>query len=304
MPASSSLSGLLLLMRPAEWSKSLGNMVLAAIIASFVLSAHLSVALFIAGFVSIAILWSGLYALNDYTDWRKDAMHPVKKNRPIPSGLVSPPAALLFSLSLLALSFAIALLFSLGALFIICLLAMVANQLLYTMKPFSFKQRPVLDLASGAMVNPLFRYYAGWVLFVPAFNSPLLPLLFIVGLQFGGYGLYRLSAKGFEGKRSIGSSAMLFGEKKLKRVYYIALAVAGLSYLAMCLNSVLRFRAASLGFLPLPFLALAAAMLLAAPFYKTALTNPQHMDLRRMYWMVYAQNLLFIAGMVGLYLFL
>ena len=304
MPAKDFFMGLVHLMRPAEWSKSLGNMVLAVIIASFLFNAFLLPTKFVLGFVSIALLWSGLYALNDYTDWQKDAMHAVKKRRPIPSGNVSPAIALVFSIALLIFSFAIGWFLLSNKLFILCLLAMLANQLLYTLKPWNFKKRPILDLVSGSMVNPIFRYYAGWVLFVPAFNSPLLPLLFVVGLQLGGYGLYRMSGKKFEKKQSYKSSVVLFGEKKLRVAYYIALAIAGLSFIGLCLNSIYLVEKQLLGFLPLEFLALGLIMLLAAPFYKKALKDPKNMNMRKMYWLVYAQNLVFIAGMVALYLIL
>ncbi len=304
MPVSNFLLGLLHLMRPAEWSKSLGNMVLATITAAYVLYAVPSLFTFLLGFASIALLWSGLYTLNDYTDWQRDALHAVKRKRPIPSGIVPPNIALAFSIALLVLSFAIAWIFSLGILFIVCLLAMLTNQLLYTIKPWNFKKRPILDLISGSMVNPLFRYYAGWVLFVPAFNSPLLPLLFIVGLQFGGYGLYRMSGKDFEKKQEYRSSVVLFGEKRLRRIYYIALLIAGLSYALLCINSIYLISPLLLGFLPLPFLGLAAIMLLTTPLYKSALKRPQEMDMGKMYRLTYAQNLVFIAGMVALYIFL
>jgi len=298
------VSGLLHLMRPAEWSKSLGNMVLAAIVAAYVLGTQPELLRFVLGFASVALLWGGLYALNDFTDWQKDSLHPVKRKRAIPSGAVSPIMGLVFSIALLVASFAIALVFSLGMLFILCLLVMLANQLFYTLKPWNFKKRPILDLVSGSMVNPLFRYYAGWVLFMPAFNSPLLPLLFVVGLQLGGYGLYRLSGKKFEKSQSYKSSAVLFGERNLKLVYYAALGIAGLSFIGLCVNSVAAVSPKLLGRLPFPFLALGAIMLVVAPLYKTALRKPQEMDMRKMYCITYAQNLVFIAGMAVLYFLL
>ena len=46
------------------------------------------------------------------------------------------------------------------------------------------KKVPIVDLISGSAINPIFRFYSGWVLLTQAFNAPLLPLVFIVGLQF------------------------------------------------------------------------------------------------------------------------
>ena len=304
MQLKESALALLQLMRPAEWSKSLGNMVLATIVASYVLYARPELITFLLGFVSVALLWSGLYTLNDYTDWQKDAMHAVKKRRPIPSGRVKPGEAFWFAFLLIAASLILASQAGLGKLFVICLFIMLANQLLYTLKPWNLKKRPILDLISGSMVNPIFRYYAAWVLFVPAFNSPVLPLIFIVGLQLGGYGLYRMSGKSFEKKQSYTSSVVLFGEKNLRAIYYTALTISGLSFIVLCANSILKISPVLLGFLPVEFLALALIMLFALPFYKTALKQPEKMNMRKMYWLVYAQNLVFIAGMVVLYLLL
>ena len=101
------LYGLLQLMRPMEWSKSIGNMAIAAITAGIVLHAGLDPIRFIWGFASVALLWSGLYALNDYTDKKADAMHPVKKLRAIPSGKVSAGTALIFAILLVFISLSI-----------------------------------------------------------------------------------------------------------------------------------------------------------------------------------------------------
>jgi len=282
--------GLLQLMRPLEWSKSFGNMAIAAVTAGLWVHAQLDPLRFLVGFAAVALLWSGLYALNDYTDRKADALHSVKKLRPIPSGRVSPKAALAFSLLLVFASLAIALYIDWAGLFTVCILAMLANQLLYTMKPFCFKKRPVVDLISGSLVNPIFRFYAGWVLFVPAFNAPLLVLLFILGVQFGGFGLYRMSSKSHEKKLGLKSSVVLFGEKNIKRAAYISLAVGAISYLL-----------ATLTVLPITYLYWGLAMLLALPLYKTALRNPQEIDMKKMYRTIYAQYLVFIAGFIILY---
>ncbi|MBN2067835.1 MAG: UbiA family prenyltransferase [Candidatus Diapherotrites archaeon] len=283
--------GLLQLMRIPEWSKSFGNMAIAAVTAGIALGVEIEPVRFLAGFAALALLWSGLYSLNDFTDRKADALHDVKKKRPIASGLVSPAAGLAFSLALILAGFAIA--FSLESfLFLVCMAAMFINQVMYTMKPFSLKKRPALDLVSGSLVNPIFRFYSGWVLFVPAFNAPLLMLIFVVGLQFGGFGLYRMSSKTHEKGLGLRSSVVLFGEKNLRRLAYVSLAIAGLSYIIACF-----------AILPISYLFLGIAMLLPAPLYKTALKRPQEMDMRRMYWTTYAHYMAFIAGFVILYPF-
>jgi 4-hydroxybenzoate polyprenyltransferase len=168
---------------------------------------------------------------------------------------------------------------------------MFLNQLLYTTKPFCFKKRPVVDLVSGSLVNPVFRFYAGWVLFVPAFNAPLLVLLFILGIQFGGFGLYRMSSRGHEKKLGLKSSVVMFGEKNLKALAYVALAIGAISYVL-----------AALTVLPITYLYWGLAMLLFAPLYRTALTKPEEINMKKMYWLVYLQYTVFIAGFIALYL--
>jgi 4-hydroxybenzoate polyprenyltransferase len=284
------LYGLLGLMRPMEWSKSFGNMAIAAVTASFFMGVLLSEARFLIGFASVALLWSGLYTLNDYTDRKADAIHPDKKNRAIPAGMVSAKTALAFSILLISASLAIAFFAVKSTLFIACILAMLANQWLYTMKPWNFKKRPVLDMVSGSLVNPIFRFYAGWVLFIPAFNAPLQILAFILGVQLGGFCLYRMYSKEHEKKLGMKSSVVLFEEKNLKRISYAALAVGALSYVYSALTV-----------LPIKYLFWGLAMLLAIPFYKNALKKPQDIEHKPMYRLTYLQYLVFIAGFVALY---
>ena len=292
--------GLLQLMRPLEWSKTFGNMLIAAVTAGIMIQADASflttsgpdITRFLIGFASLALLWSGLYALNDYTDRKADALHPEKKKRAIPSGKVPAKAALAFSLTLVAASIIVALYVNQTGLFLICVLAMLANQLMYTLKPFSLKKRPVVDLISGSLINPIFRFYAGWVLFVPAFNAPIEVLLFLLGIQFGGFGLYRMYSKDHEKRLGLKSSVVVFGGKALRRLSYIALAIGGLSYLYATF-SVLR----------ISYLFLGLAMALSLPFYKKGLKNPQSIDHNKTYHMIYLQYMIFLAGFLLLYWF-
>ncbi len=247
---------------------------------------------FLLGFVSLAFLWSCLYALNDYTDRHADALHDVKKKRAIPAGKVPEKIALLFSVLLVSASIATAFYVNGFGLLMVCVLIMLANQILYTMKPFNLKKRPVVDLISGSLINPIFRFYAGWVLFIPSFNAPIAVLLFILGFQFGGYNLYRTSSKDHEEKLGLKSSVVLFGEKNMKLVAYAALTIGALSYII-----------ASLTILPITYLGLGFLMLLATPFYLSALKDPQAIDMKKMYWLIYIQYAVFIAGFVLLYYF-
>ncbi len=287
------IAALIELTRPVEWSKTFGNMVLGATLALFLTGQPIftlnNFYLFVIGFIAAGpLLWGGLYALNDYYDWKKDLLHKVKKSRAVPSGRISAKAAHLFSLLLIFLALLIGALS--GALFFICIAVMFFNQILYTSKPFRLKERAVFDLISGSLINPIFRFYAGWVLFASAFNAPLLVLLFVVGFQFAGFTLYRLSNKKLETKLTFRSSAVVFGEKPVKYAAYIAGIIAGLSYLIMCFT-----------ILPWRFLILAVLSAFAFPLYAKAFTKPQEMDIRKMYRLIYAHYTLFIIGFILLF---
>lgn len=56
----------------------------------------------LAGFAVFCMAASAVYCLNDLRDAEGDRNHPVKKNRPIASGAVSPAAAVILMLALLA----------------------------------------------------------------------------------------------------------------------------------------------------------------------------------------------------------
>ena len=62
-----------------------------------------------ATFFAFCFLASGVYILNDVIDRDADRNHPLKRDRPIAAGVVSPRAAVLFGLILLAAGFATAL---------------------------------------------------------------------------------------------------------------------------------------------------------------------------------------------------
>ena len=289
-------SGLLKLMRPLEWSKTLGNMAIGSVAALYVMYngavvGNFNLVLFIAGFFSAGFfLWSGLYMLNDWTDRERDSLHDVKKKRPIPSGRVNPRIAFLAAVVLIAAAFVVG--FAINTLFVICLLAMLINQLLYTLDPISLKKKPVLDLISGSLVNPLFRFYGGWVLFLPAFNAPILLLVFILGFQLGGFALYRLSSAEHERELGYKSSVVVFGERNLRHVAYLGIALAGLAFLAMPF----------LGIVPLETLWLILLGLAAIPVFKSAMKKPHEMDMEKTYRQVYVLYLIFIAGFVAVFL--
>ena len=297
--ASDRILGLVELGRPVEWSKSLLNMFIALLMAFYIYQVSVDLVTFVIGFFAVAFLWSGLYALNDFTDWKIDKLHERKKKRPIPCGKVTPKQGLAFSLILLIISFGIA--FALGNfLLLMCLLIMLTNQLLYTTKPWRLKSRKFLDVISGSMINPFFRYFSGIVLFVPAFAlfaqvTPILPILFVVGIQFSGYSLYRLFSKSHDKKLKMKSSVALLPEKLVKQIAYIVMLIAGLSYLGLLFNGTF-FKIDFLGWLPVQYWGAIVIVLLFAPFLKGAIKKPQNADMKSSYRLLYGMNVVFVIA--------
>jgi len=60
------------------------------------------------GFIAFCCIASSIYIINDYRDRDDDRKHPVKKNRPLASGAVSPTSALVICVLLIIAGFTLA----------------------------------------------------------------------------------------------------------------------------------------------------------------------------------------------------
>lgn len=81
------LQGLVVEMRPKEWAKNL--LVFSGLIFSRSLFEHNNLLLSLGGFAAFCLISSGIYIFNDLCDLNEDKLHPVKKNRPIASGVLN-----------------------------------------------------------------------------------------------------------------------------------------------------------------------------------------------------------------------
>ncbi len=111
-------------------------------------------ALLAAGFVA-----SSNYVLNEILDAPRDALHPVKKNRPVPAGEVNVTLAygqwIGFAILGLALSWL------LGSAFFLSAAALWIMGCLYNIPPVRCKDKPYLDVLTESVNNPL-RLLMGW----------------------------------------------------------------------------------------------------------------------------------------------
>lgn len=86
------LSGLLKTMRPKQWTKNV--FVFAALVFDKKLLEPVWLARTIAAFALFCLISGTVYLINDVVDLEKDKKHPVKRNRPLPSGRLTREVAI------------------------------------------------------------------------------------------------------------------------------------------------------------------------------------------------------------------
>ena len=142
------------------------------------------------GFISFCFISSCVYIMNDIKDAENDKKHPIKKNRPIASGIVSIKNAsiliiLLFLLSILIILFGI-IFFGINVFAIFYLLIYFVLNILYS---FVLKKIPIIDIICLACFYLIRIIYGGFVTDIDISNWLFLTVLFS-SLYFG-YGKRR-----------------------------------------------------------------------------------------------------------------
>ncbi|EDK72595.1 UbiA prenyltransferase [candidate division TM7 genomosp. GTL1] len=91
------------LLRPKDWAKNLFLFI--PLFFAGELNDTQKILLVTAGFLAFSAIASSIYILNDYRDIEDDRKHPVKSKRPLASGAVSKPAALVIAFLLMIAGF-------------------------------------------------------------------------------------------------------------------------------------------------------------------------------------------------------
>lgn len=136
-------------LRPAQWIKN--GFVLAALVFSLHLTDREAVVRSLFAFVLFCLASSAAYVCNDILDAARDSLHDDKRSRPIASGRVSRPAALLLGATLAVAAIAGA--GALGGAMLLCVLAFLVLQASYSL---FLKHVPVIDavaIASGFVLR-------------------------------------------------------------------------------------------------------------------------------------------------------
>ena len=180
------------LMRPAQWYKNL--LVFLAIVFyqapetypwstipplldfSHFYTYHLPLIL---GFLAFCAVSSATYIFNDIKDLEADAVHPEKRNRPLPSGAIPRTTALLLAIILLVLGFAASIVLNLY--FLIIIVLYLINSYLYNSYLRNWAIVDVCTIGVGFVL----RAIAGAVLLNAPFTSWLVIGVFFFALLLG-----------------------------------------------------------------------------------------------------------------------
>jgi 4-hydroxybenzoate polyprenyltransferase len=139
--------------RPIHWIKNL------ALFAALVFSGNLFVNVYVYkvfwAFVIFSLAASASYIFNDVLDAKSDRLHPIKKRRPIASGKLPVPVALVtaLTLALVALYWST----TLGSLFFFLVLLYLVLQIAYSLGLKNIVIIDILVIAAGFII----RVYAG-----------------------------------------------------------------------------------------------------------------------------------------------
>lgn len=140
------------------------------------------------GLLAVGLAASSNYVINELCDAPFDRFHPIKKNRPVPSGAVIVPLAygewILLGAAGLWLAWKISPWLGWD------LVALLAMGCAYNLRPLRTKDVPYLDVATEAINNPL-RLLAGWL--IVASTMPPMSLL----LSYWLVGCYFMALKRF-----------------------------------------------------------------------------------------------------------
>jgi 4-hydroxybenzoate polyprenyltransferase len=173
MISSKTLRGLIVSMRPYQWTKNLA--VFAAMIFNGQLFNGEVVIESLLAFVVFSLFSSGSYLINDIVDAPYDRRHPQKRNRPIAKGTVTPQQAIIWAIFLFSLGLSVA--FYLSFSFVLLIVAFLILHLIYS---FILKKIAILDIF-GISFSFILRTFAGeiatgfhlpvWLMFTVVFLS-------------------------------------------------------------------------------------------------------------------------------------
>lgn len=181
------------------------------------------------------------YVINEILDASFDALHPVKKNRPIPSGRVNVDVLLLLDTLLLLATMIVSVLFFRPA-FSILLMVYLFSAAMYNMRPIRMKDKAYLDIINEAASPPI-RFLIGWCAFDGPIKSP--PITAIIMLW--ALGAYIMTGKRLAELRRLNEDAAKYRESfrhyteaTLRRMFVFSAAMAAVLFIIMAVTGMPR----------------------------------------------------------------
>ncbi len=139
--------------RPVHWIKNIA--LFAAIFLSGMLFDKGQLNLVVQAFIAFCFATSATYVINDLLDAKRDRLHPIKKNRPIASGSLPFPIAILEAIFLAVTALFISA--GLNSLLFLLILGYLAMQILYSLGLKNIAIVDIVIIAAGFVM----RVYAG-----------------------------------------------------------------------------------------------------------------------------------------------
>lgn len=199
--------------RPDHWFKNV-FMVLGVLLAYFYHPEEfgLGTLAWIAWAVFIACLAaSSNYVINEILDAPTDRSHPVKRNRPVPSGRVWLPLAYAEWIFLVILSLGLA--STINWPFAGSILFLLVMGLIYNVRPMRAKEHPYVDVLCESINNPI-RLLLGWFA-VSAAEFPPVSLL----IAYWMIGAFFMATKRLAEYRSLGDPTVAGAYRRSFRHY-------------------------------------------------------------------------------------
>lgn len=182
---------------------------------------HIIIGVIVAGLVA-----SSNYVLNEVLDAKTDQQHPVKCNRPVPSGLVDLPLAYAEWITLGVAGILIAAF--INAHFMMAAMALWIMGVVYNVPPLRSKEKPFMDVLSESVNNPL-RLLMGWYVTGTILIPPvsLLMAYWMIGAFFmtvKRFAEYRMISDASRAEKYRKSFAFYSQERLLVSIIYYAVA--------------------------------------------------------------------------------
>lgn len=160
----------------------------------------------VVGLLSVCLVASSNYVINEVLDARSDLSHPVKRHRPTPSGRVSVPLAYVQWIVLMLVGVGLGL--AVSRPFALTVFVLWVMGCIYNIPPLRSKDVPYVDVLSEAVNNPL-RMLAGWFI---GSTVTLVPASLL--LSYWMVGCYFMAIKRYAEYREIGDSAVAAAYRK------------------------------------------------------------------------------------------